>query len=131
VLEKLKAGAASESLSLELDDKWLSILDLEAHVEMVGHHFFGEVHNHKVHLLARCELTCSRLNLEDVLVENLLFKRLFHGRSSGIDPRLHLDFRIVGELEAPVGLDTANILDGNGDSSCVLSLFGWNLAEVP
>lgn len=66
MLEELEAGAASESLSLQLDDEGLSVLDLKADVQVVGHHFFGEVHNHEVHLLARCELTNAWLDLKDV-----------------------------------------------------------------
>lgn len=67
MLEELEAGTASESLTLKLDDEWLSVFDFEAHVEVVSHHLLREVHHHKVHLCARCELAHAWLNLEDVL----------------------------------------------------------------
>lgn len=77
------------------------------------------------------ELTGTRFDLENVLGEDLLLERLVLSRSTSINPRLHLDFRVVGELETPVSLHSTNILDGNSDPSGVFTLLGRDLSKVP
>lgn len=131
MLEELKASAASKGLSLQLDDEWLSILYFKDYVEVVVHYLFRVVHHAKIHLCAGLELADSGLYSEDVLLENLSFEGLILSGSSCVYPRLHFYLRVIGELETPVGLYAANILDGNSNTSGVFSFLGRNFSEIP
>lgn len=77
MLQKLELSTSLEGLSLELNSQGLSVADLEEDVQVVLAHILRVVQHAQVHLLPRCEAALLRLNRENLVLKNMLFKRLF------------------------------------------------------
>ena len=91
VLDELQLSATVQSLTFKANSDRLAIHNLEEDTQVVLTNLFGIVEHVKVHLLTRCERATTRLDLKDVLVEDLLLKGLLLTRSARVSPRLHLD----------------------------------------
>jgi len=76
VLDELELGTAVQSLALKANGDGLAVHYLEEDAQMMLADFLRVVKYMKVHLLTRSQRSSARLNLEDLLVEDLLLKGL-------------------------------------------------------
>ena len=110
VLQHLELGSAMKSLALKSQKQWLSVTDLEEHVQVVLHDFLGIVFNCAVDLLSRCQGSSLWPNQKDLFVENVRLEGLLLRGLAGVSPLLHLDLRVVGHLKSPLCVDTPDVL---------------------
>ena len=98
---------------------------------MMSLDFFRVVIYIELHLFSWLKLSEARMHVEDLVVQNVFLEGLFGSWLSRIGPRFHLDFRVVGQFELPIGLDTSDILDCQGNLSGFGPVLDGDLAEVP
>ena len=82
---------------------------------MVLANFLRIIEHVQVHLLTWSQRASPGFNLKDFLVKDLLLKRLFLAWGTWVSPGLHLDLRVVGHLEVPIGLNSSYIFERKCD----------------
>jgi hypothetical protein len=80
-----------ESLTLEVDDEWLSVHDLQEGLQVVPLGLLGVVEYVQLHLFSWLEHALPWLHVEDFVVEDVLFEGLLGSWLARISPRLHFD----------------------------------------
>ena len=61
----------------------------------------------------------------------MLFKCFFWSWFAWVCPGLHFNFWVIWKLELPIGLNTTNILQGQGDLPWLWPILDWYFPEVP
>lgn len=102
----------------EVDSQLMLLLGLFGALFVV--HFlvkFGAVKQEDVLLFVWLEISLTRPDLKDLLIQNHFFDSGLLRLFPGVGPRLCPNLVIVRKLEAPVEIRSANILYGHNDLS--------------
>lgn len=131
VLQHLELSSAMKSFALKSQKQWLSVTDLEEHVQVVLHDLLGIVKYCTIDLLSRRQGSSLWLNQKDLFVENVRLESLFFRGLAGVSPLLHLNLRVVRHLKSPLCVDTPDVLKREHDLAGLASIPDRHFSKIP
>lgn len=131
IFKKSQISSSVERFTLEVNYQRLAVRDLEESFKVMSFYFFWVVIYIELHLFAWLKLSETWMNIENLVVEDVFLEGLFGCWLSRISPRFHLDFRVIGQFELPICLNTSNILDRQSNLPRFGPILDRDFAEVP